>query len=991
MWTYSGRRKKLRPKPMKILSFAVSAVLVCLTLSARCESYALLRKNVAPASGGVLAGAQGMAEWTDAAAKQVVGLGALRLKDGRVSGALGKEPTRAMVKFATPGADLDLGFNDFIDLELQLPAGFAGKVSLDFETTAKHRIEIPTQALAAKGALETHRLDVGLVPHWRGFLTAMELVIEAGNSSGSVTIGRIQVGDRPGDIVEPNLQLNLKEGMKIENLKKVESKHGCIWWQESHEKEGFDPKVMPRRALRMLEETWQIAVNQLGYRDPCLGINEPSKVRRKINHITWHGGFWMSGGDPPHFNVPAPGLLDEGWGNPVPHEFAHTVQAGQLDFLNGCHWESHANYIRFCRNLHFKEFTGLDNLDYGVLLRSNYYQDHPRLIYADYRPYFYLDNDPDQLGFAPGLSAVLWKTGKKDEFLWQRLPSVLPAGVTRETVVAGMARSWITFAFHGGSHIRDTHFTPDPEGRMRWYRYMSPLEPVADKPGHYAVPLAKAPMKFAWCFHEIEASGPLVEAALQGIDLQGPDEDWRWGFVALGKDGEYQSSDVFKPGVGKFKLPASYEKLLIYVAATPADPTLRYLRPTPETGVDRHPEYRRYPYEITFRHAKPSARRAPFEMAAGKAHPNGGGFVADSAKVDATAYVGPEARVLGSAQVTGNARVLDHAVITGAAVVGDQAEVSGHALVKGEAKIRDAARVRGHAFVGGRVQVRERARAADLVDLQDNIEVSGDAWVRGISAPLDGSKASGHAILDADYAMAFHLKDGVHFHHIPWGGWYFDEVAAKLTKPRGLIASYAFRETDGSQAMDEFGALVAPIRGAPQRGTGELKLDGKGQYLCLDSSLTDAPAATWILRLRLPDDKAQPLFSINSPAEGGVVMGVNAQGCLMASLTMPGGAPVLLASKAKLRADVPLSLALRVDGSTASLFINGRQVATRPWPHPAQAWFRDVGNPSPTSIYLGRDAKGVSSRCVLSGFKAFNVALSNEEMALPQFGGIPDA
>ena len=28
--------------------------------------------------------------------------------------------------------------------------------------------------------------------------------------------------------------------------------------------------------------------------------------------------------------------------------------------------------------------------------------------------------------------------------------------------------------------------------------------------------------------------------------------------------------------------------------------------------------------------------------------------------------------------------------------------------------------------------------------------------------------------------MAFDLSDGVHYHHVPWGGWYFDEFAAKL-------------------------------------------------------------------------------------------------------------------------------------------------------------------------------------------------------------------
>ncbi len=966
---------------MNFSTASAIVVLACIPLRSEAASYPLLTRQVTPATPEALVNGQGVTAWTAASLSQVTGLQGAKLSGVHVLGTLGNNPVKAIVTLPPSGVDLDLGFNDFIDLELQVPAGFDGKVSLDYRAGERHRIEIPTSALAADGTLKSHRLDVGLVPHWRGFLTGLELIIEPGTVSGPISIGRILVGDRPGDVVEPNLQLNLKEGMKIEDLKKVESKHGCIWWQESHEKEGFDPKVMPRRALRMLEETWQIAVNQLGYRDPCLGINEPSKLRRKINHITWHGGFWMSGGDPPHFNVPAPGLLDEGWGNPVPHEFAHTVQAGQLNFLNGCHWESHANYIRFCRNLHFKDFSGLDTLDYGVLLRSNYYQDHPRLIYADYRPYFYLDNDPDQLGLPAGLSAILWKTGKKDEFLWERLPTVLPAGVTRETVVAGIARSWLTFAFHGGKHIHDSHFGPDADGQLRWYRYMSPLEPVADKPGCYAVPLAKAPMKFAWCFHEIDASGPSVEATLAGVDLQGPDEDWRWGFVALDKQGGYQASEVFKPGTGRFQVPAEHAKLLIYVAATPANSTLRYLRPSPETGVDRHPEYRRYPYEISFRNAAPAKRELPCEAPTGKPHPNGGGFVADSAKVEATAFVGPQARVLGSAKVLGNARILDHAVVRGAAEIRDDVEISGHSVIQGEARIRDAARVRGHAFVGGRVQLRDRARAADLVDLQESMEISGDAWVRGISAPLHETKAGGYAILDADYAMAFSLQDGVHFHHIPWGGWYFDEVAAKLSKPRGLVASYRFIETDGAQAMDEFGALVATIRGQPQRAKGELQLKGKDQYVILDPSITDAPAATWMLRTRLTHSKAQPLFFINSLTDGGMVMGVDARCQWVAALSIAGKDPMIMTSQSKAPIDEAVNVTLRVDGKTASLFINGRPVATQPWPHPACMWFRDVGNPKTSHTYLGRDGKGLGNPCVLLGFKAFNVALTDEEIS----------
>lgn len=42
-------------------------------------------------------------------------------------------------------------------------------------------------------------------------------------------------------------------------------------------------------------------------------------------------------------------------------------------------------------------------------------------------------------------------------------------------------------------------------------------------------------------------------------------------------------------------------------------------------------------------------------------HPNGCGWVADTAFVADTVYVGPEARVYGNAQVSGDARIFDYA------------------------------------------------------------------------------------------------------------------------------------------------------------------------------------------------------------------------------------------------------------------------------------------------------------------------------------------
>ena len=257
---------------------------------------------------------------------------------------------------------------------------------------------------------------------------------------------------------------------------------------------------MPRRALRMLEETWQIAVNQLGLSRslPGHGPGQQTAAQNQPHHLARR--ILDERRRSPAFQCPQGGLHDEGWGNPVPHEFAHTVQAGQIDFLNGCHWESHANYLRFCRNYHFREFTGLDSIDFGVLLRSNYFQDHPRLIYADYRPYFYLDNDPDQLGFAPGLSAKLWQTGVKDERLWERLPKLLPA---RRDAASRWWPGWRARGspsrFHAGEHcgirISGRTRTGASGGSATWLRSM----PVADRPDWFAVPLAKAPMKFGWC------------------------------------------------------------------------------------------------------------------------------------------------------------------------------------------------------------------------------------------------------------------------------------------------------------------------------------------------------------------------------------------------------------------------------------------------------------------------------------------------------------
>ena len=68
-------------------------------------------------------------------------------------------------------------------------------------------------------------------------------------------------------------------------------------------------------------------------------------------------------------------------------------------------------------------------------------------------------------------------------------------------------------------------------------------------------------------------------------------------------------------------------------------------------------------------------------------HPNGGGWVADTAKVADTSYVGPDAWVYGNAEVSGTARVYGDAQVSGTARVSGNARMYGYARVYGNASV----------------------------------------------------------------------------------------------------------------------------------------------------------------------------------------------------------------------------------------------------------------------------------------------------------------
>lgn len=122
-------------------------------------------------------------------------------------------------------------------------------------------------------------------------------------------------------------------------------------------------------------------------------------------------------------------------------------------------------------------------------------------------------------------------------------------------------------------------------------------------------------------------------------------------------------------------------------------------------------------------------------------HPNGGGWVADTASVAKTAFVGRNAYVGGTAVVEGNAKVEDNASVVGKAHVSDNARVFGDAEVFGNAKVSGNALVNGFAQVGGFAQVYEDAHVSG------EAQVSGTAQVFGSASVFDKAKVEGKAIV----------------------------------------------------------------------------------------------------------------------------------------------------------------------------------------------------------------------------------------------------
>ena len=127
-------------------------------------------------------------------------------------------------------------------------------------------------------------------------------------------------------------------------------------------------------------------------------------------------------------------------------------------------------------------------------------------------------------------------------------------------------------------------------------------------------------------------------------------------------------------------------------------------------------------------------------------HIKGGGWIAETAHVDESCYVGPYAIVYGNAYVTENAIINDYAKVYGDAKVYGKARVYGDAQVYGFAQVYDNASVSGNSQIYGNsivinnAMVYDNAKVHGKSIVRNNAEVFNDAEVYGIADIYDSLK-----------------------------------------------------------------------------------------------------------------------------------------------------------------------------------------------------------------------------------------------------------
>ena len=649
------------------------------------------------------------------------------------------------------------------------------------------------------------------------------------------------------------------------------TQHWRVLWGNTPPEEGsgklFFDEDFREMNLKYLEEIWRFYRDEMGVSTPYLDSEEKYKINLYIfsTGLPKHQNGWAYGGKSLLLH---PGAMLEG-SSVIPHEFTHCLQYFSGGFRNskyvGWFWECHGNWSshQFIPNYPPALIVYANTAHYDLSSTRHNYGSWPFLQYLSEHP-----------KFGPDFCYRIWqecRMGEKDNALENPFQVIMRLGGDMGVfddpvrgfgdIIGEVAARNVTWDYVFQQTYQKV--MKDSRGKPWFKHHRTVLEPIVDKPGWYQPPYVFAPRQYGYNIIELipEEDSRTIEVELNGLVDKAEDSDWRATIVAVDDEGEARYSRMWNDGKCSLELEDDENRVYLVVAATPATYKPLHFRMGFRVKA-------RYPYEVSFKGCVPNDRPQypqPEPAVAGAPHPNGGGFVAETANVDAAAFVGKNAQVLDNAEVTGSARIEDYAVVKGNAKASGRAIISGEAFIQDNVEVSDFARMRDHARIYGRIKVSGNARVIEFAQVNGEGSVRDDVIIKGF-ADVGRPDISGNAIIAQDSEMngrttakglfySFvgdnHVKEAQDHQHL-YVHWNFDE-------PNEFLLKDAFAYNDGF------------MRGDPTfTEDGDRKVlafNGKDQYVIVDKDLSDVRDMSMDMWVRWDGGEAdQRIFDFGTDA-----------------------------------------------------------------------------------------------------------------------------
>lgn len=897
----------------------------------------------------------------------------------------------------TNGPDLDLAYNDWLELRVQVPVSYIGDIQIFYGTTnttgfsAARVLTIPTAVIPKDGAFHTYRLDLALEQLWRGGLRDLRIdpVGGAGSGGQAFAVDFIRIGDLPGDIYYAN---TIDQAVTTNELS---SKHFRFIWDLNRATNSGMNAAWAHGNLRNAEEVWAIYTKFLGYREPSISTSPTYQdgKKYKVNFLCTFDGYWM-GGSPRSFgylNIDPSGLQVNPPTWVTPHELMHVFQMhNNGGNMPGEWWEGHANYGRE-RWLHFYDqlFPNNSNIDAGAIQNSHLMIAHGRDYYLTWPLFLYLDENPDALpDLGEGFVARVWQTNASGVYPYATIDQLTTNSSVKD-IVGYFARRMVTFDFSHQSAISNALAAQNP---TVWKRFqLSELVRRSDDTNWWRVPYEMSPMQGAYAIHELTPPGGnsnrTVTVNFHGLPDAARGADWRATFVVLATNGVERYTPLWNSGSNSVTLAASEARLFLVVAATP-DVFIYGGQDDVDYPYRSHLSKQRFPYEVQVFGATPKESNNGGTSGLVQ-HANGGGWKAATATVDATAFLGPNARVLDTAKVRGTSRVEDYAVVRGNAVVTNSAVVSGHALVWENSVVKDNAKVRDWAIISGGAVVSGNGRALEHAQVTGGV-LTDFATAKGCAIMWDNGSndvVGGWGVVDGDYMVGRTVTNGFAFGHLPYVGVPDDWVR---TAPERFFAGWEFSTANDSMTRDLIGVTDGYVLGNPAwtsndlHHLGTLAFNGANQFVSLDKSACDRKDFSLAAWVKWGGGAAnQPVWFFGSATNRAMFLTPDDGAGRIKFSIRTNVAEQSLVSSSAMPTGVWTHIVVTLTNTTGRLYVNGVLAASNLITIRPEQLFAGNSNTAPQHHYLARGADAAQPffTGALDSVRLYTKALSGVEIS----------